>query len=115
MEIHQKAYNGVVLLELVGRLDAPAAPDAEREFNELVAAGKTQILLDLTGVEYISSGGIRIIIMLDRACKKEGGELKICGMSPFVRQVFEISNLLQLFEVTGGIEEGLRTFGVKFA
>ena len=98
------------MIALRGRFDAPAAPDAERVFKELLQQGMTQAVLDLSEVEYISSGGLRVIIMLTKALEKVHGNLKLCGLSPFVSEVFKITNLAKRYEIAATRDEALALF-----
>lgn len=93
MEVRRTEQNGITLLSLHGRFDAAAAPDAESTFRDLINDLPDRVVLDLADVEYISSGGLRVIIMLAKALEKSGGELRLCSLSPFVSEVFELTNL----------------------
>lgn len=110
MEISWDEHNGVSVVALRGRFDAPAAPEAESAFKDVLNQGAKQVLLDLSGVEYISSGGLRVIIMLTKALEKSNGDLKLCGLSPFVSEVFKITNLSKRYEICVTREEGLAAF-----
>ncbi|MDZ4860263.1 MAG: STAS domain-containing protein [Candidatus Hydrogenedentes bacterium] len=110
MEINHEIINGIQVITMRGRFDAPAAPDAERLFKELLQHGMTRVILDLTGVEYISSGGLRVIIMLTKALEKIQGDLKLCGLSPFVSEVFKITNLARRYDICPTRDEALALF-----
>ena len=112
MEIVYEPLDRVSVVSFRGRFDAPSAPEAERKLRELLDSGMSKVLLDLTAVEYISSGGLRVIIMLTKALEKINGELKLCGLSPFVSEVFKITNLAKRYEICATREEALVTFGV---
>jgi anti-anti-sigma factor len=71
------------------------------------------VLVDLSGVEYISSGGLRVIIMVSKALERINGTLKLCGLTPFVSEVFEITNLSKRYEICTDRQEGLAAFGVQ--
>lgn len=110
MEIHHEKHSDVLVVALNGRFDAPSAPEAERVFKTFLQDGVTSVLLDLSGVEYISSGGLRVIIMLTKALEKVQGTLKLCGLTPFVSEVFDITNLSKRYEICATREEGLAAF-----
>ncbi|HRI88063.1 MAG TPA: STAS domain-containing protein, partial [Candidatus Hydrogenedentes bacterium] len=106
-------HNGVDVISMRGRFDAPAAPDAERMLKELLQHGMTRVVLDLSEVEYISSGGLRVIIMLTKALEKVNGDLKLCGLSPFVSEVFKITNLSKRYDICSTRDEALASFSVS--
>lgn len=110
MHITVSEQDGVRVIALAGRLDAPAAPEAQEAFAAALVDKPARILVDLGGVEYVSSGGIRAIIMLMRGCEEAGTALKLCGLSPFVKQVFEISNLIRIFDIYPSVPEGVAAF-----
>lgn len=111
VDIQREQREGVELLRLLGRLDAVSAPEAEQAFRDVLSEGSEYVLVDLSEVEYMSSGGIRAMIMFSRGLSSRDGRLKLCGLSPFVKQVFEISNLNQVFEIYPTPEDGLAAFG----
>lgn len=111
MQIRRQAENGITVVILEGRLDATAAPEAQRAFSDVLTEGVRHVLVDLSGVEYVSSGGIRAIVMLYKGVERENGEVKLCGLTPFVAEVFEITNLKAMFEICTTREAGLRSFG----
>lgn len=111
MQIQQRVERGVTVIALTGRLDAPSAPEAQRTFSQaLDGAHAPRILLDLSGVEYMSSGGIRALIGLLKSVERKGGVLKLCGMTPFVEEVFDVSNLSRLFDIHPTREQALTAF-----
>ena len=110
MEISHHKVNDISVVELRGRFDAPSAPEAEMAFQEYLQDGTRKVLLDLDGVEYISSGGLRVIIMLTKALEKVDGALKLCGLTPFVSEVFEITNLSKRYQICATQKEGLAAF-----
>lgn len=113
MEINQHRVGGVAVVTLEGRFDAPAAPEAESAFKDCLSDGTTQVLVDLSGVEYISSGGLRVIIMVTKALERVNGTLKLCGLTPFVSEVFDITNLSKRYEICQDRQAGLAAFGVQ--
>jgi len=110
MEIHHEIQNDIQIVTMRGRFDAPAAPDTERLFKDLLQQGMTRVILDLTDVEYISSGGLRVIIMLTKALEKVKGDLKLCGLSPFVSEVFKITNLAKRYDICANRDQALSLF-----
>ncbi len=113
MEIRHHKTAGVAVVTLSGRFDAPSAPEAEDAFKGYLQDGTKKVLIDLSGVEYISSGGLRVIIMVTKALEKVNGTLKLCGLTPFVSEVFEITNLSKRYEICEDQRAGLTAFGVQ--
>jgi anti-anti-sigma factor len=99
MQISREATDDVLTLSLTGRLDELATTDVEQAFTKALNEDSKGIIIDLAGVEYISSSGLRILLMLSKAMKKQQRPLRLCSLSPFVAEVFEISNFSAMFEI----------------
>jgi len=108
-EMKFAAEGGGLVAELSGRLDARPAPDFERD--ALAAADGLErergMLLDLSRLEYISSAGLRSILLLARRLSGSGGRVVLCGMSGVVKEVFDISGFDSFLAVAVGRDEGL--------
>lgn len=109
MEIAHRIEDEITVVSLRGRFDAPSAPDAEAVFKRLMQDSVSRVVVDFSGVEYISSGGLRVIIMLAKALEKTNGQMVLSGMNPFVSEVFEITNLATRYRIVPSCEDGIRT------
>lgn len=81
-------------LALSGRLDGLSSPELEQQVNALLASGVRTLTLDLAGLEYVSSAGLRIFIIAAKKLKASGGSAQFISLTPAVRDVFHISGLL---------------------
>jgi anti-sigma B factor antagonist len=91
---------GVSVLRVSGYVDTTTSPELERRMQALLREKRYHIVVDLTRVEYISSAGWGIFISEIREIREHGGDLKLAGMVPDVREVFdllEFENILQAF------------------
>ncbi|MBW2284620.1 MAG: STAS domain-containing protein [Deltaproteobacteria bacterium] len=91
MEIDISKENEAVLVTVKGRMDAVTSPDFQENLEGLVANGERRIVVDCQGLEYISSAGLRSILIISKSLKNEQGELALFGLNDMVREVFEIS------------------------
>ncbi len=80
----------VDILGLAGRLDAGAAPEAEKALRGLLEAGTMRLLIDLRGLDYISSAGLQVILLAARSTEAEGGRLALCGAGQYVLEVLQV-------------------------
>ncbi|MEO8010706.1 MAG: STAS domain-containing protein [Dokdonella sp.] len=86
------------VLALTGRLDTDTSADLELALMDLLQAGQTRFVIDLAGVGYVSSAGLRVLLMLGK--KVDGsGELKLAALNPSVKQVFDVAGFTQLFSI----------------
>ncbi|MCF0166306.1 MAG: STAS domain-containing protein [Bacteroidales bacterium] len=86
-------------LVLEGRLDTPSAPQVEQDIKPLYGDGLETLLIDCSAMKYISSSGIRIIISLYKFFSKKGGEVIVKGLTPEVKEVFDMTGLLDIFKI----------------
>lgn len=99
IQITQEQQDGVRILALSGRLDTETAADVELTLQDLLAAGENRFLFDLSGIGYVSSAGLRVLLGLAKKLDGGKGELKLCGMNASVRQVFDMTGFSKLFAI----------------
>lgn len=104
MEIRVTEQDGISVLALSGRMDATTTPEFEYAVKELPAGG-ILLLIDMAGLEYISSAGLRGILGLVKAVKAASGRLAFCALQPMVAEVFRISGFTAMLTVRGTREE----------
>ena len=97
MTINVKRDFELVTLEITGRLDTTTAPNLESVVNELLDDAK-ELVFDMSGVEYISSAGIRVLIGTYKKMNLNQGTMRIEKANDLVREVFEMTGLLDLLE-----------------
>ena len=110
MEITEKTMNDVEIVFLNGRLDAYNSNLVEKKLDELINSGKIKMVADLSGVEYISSSGLRVMLSSLKKLNKLGGTLKLSSLQPYVREIFEIAGFTQLFQIYDSEEEAATSF-----
>ena len=99
MELTVDKQTQATIVAAKGKLDAAGAPELETRCKALIQEGATRLLLDFAQVEYVSSAGLRSLLVLAKAVKSAGGGLALCGLVPAVRDVMSISgfdNILPL-------------------
>ncbi|MFK8252755.1 STAS domain-containing protein [Ancylobacter terrae] len=88
----------------VRRLDSASSPAFEEEINARLAGGARDLVIDFSGVDYISSAGLRVILVAGKKLKAAGGRLALAGLRDNCREVFEISGFVALFPVFDTVE-----------
>jgi anti-anti-sigma factor len=105
--VEQTQVAGQVVLIVSGRMDAESAPQFEEKCSACIAEGLTGLVVDLGELTYISSMGLRSFISVAKTLQEKGGALRICHLKGLVKQVFEITGLLELFRVYESVEAAL--------
>ena len=110
MNITTTEVEGITIAAFEGNLDTNTAPDAEELLGELLEKGVTKILVDFTTLDYISSAGLRVLLVTTKRLGGTGGSMRLCGLNETVDEVFEISGFSTIFSVFGTRDEALEGF-----
>jgi len=110
MQISVKTTNEVKVLAFEGRLDTQTSPDAQQQLIQLIEAGSTKILVNLEKLDYISSAGLRVLLLVAKKLKANAGELRICSLNAVVKEVFDISGFNMILSVSAKESEALEGF-----
>lgn len=93
-----KEIDGNMVAILEGRLDTAASPETEKAMQPLFDCENKDIILDCTKLDYISSSGLRIFLMVLKNTKPKGCHVYIQGLNDDLRQVFAMTGFTNLFE-----------------
>ena len=97
MEI-KKAKNGSAMsIGVVGRLDTTTAPQLEKELKESLD-DVTELTMDLSALDYISSAGLRVLLSAQKAMQKKGS-MKVTGVNETVMEVFEVTGFVDILNI----------------
>ncbi len=107
MDIADARQRGVDVLAPAGRVDTTTVPALESRLAPLLAGAHPRIVIDFSAVEYISSAGLRILLVAARRVQESGGGLVLCGMGSAVRQVFYLAGFLPLFTIRDTREDAV--------
>ncbi len=110
MEIAIQDFERVAVVSVNGRVDSATAPELEARLRALVDAQKTQIVLDLKDVEYMSSAGLRAMVSTLKAVKRVNGDLRVSSPSPRVEEVLRLAGLTSIFSIHATQEEAVASF-----
>ena len=107
MEINHTNIDKVPIVSVSGRIDGATYKDLETILNELIDQNNSEIVLDLEGVVYISSVGLRVLLAAQKKVRPKNGAVKLVSLQPFVREVFEITGIIKLFSTYPNQREAL--------
>ena len=97
MTIEIKKNNQETILEIVGRLDTITAPALDKTINEDIGDTKN-LVLDVKGMEYISSAGLRVLLSAQKKMQKIGS-MKVTGVCEEVMEVFEMTGFADILVI----------------
>lgn len=97
--LHISSENGLSIIRLEGYLDAHTAPQFEQAVQSEIDAGRYRIIVDCEKLTYISSAGLGVFMSFIEEVREQGGDIKICGLTPKVQQVFDILGFPDLYDI----------------
>ena len=107
MEIEKRREKKFMVVSVKGRADALTAPELEKNLLETIAGGEKRLLMDLSGLQYISSAGLRSLLVLAKKLKSEHGAILFTGLHGPVDEVFKISGFYSIFKICDSLETAL--------
>ena len=105
LSISSSQIQDSLVITLEGRIDAATAKELEPYAIARLEEGARKLVLDLSRVNFISSAGLRAILLISK--KMESGAVKLAGLNNALRDIFDISGFSNLFVLTATVEEAL--------
>lgn len=100
MEITTTQYKHCDLLQVTGRIDSATAPKLAEAFAKITDNGRFKIVMDMEKVDFISSAGLRVLISVQKTCKRYNrGELVLAAMPDFIVNVFDLAGFTTIFKI----------------
>ncbi len=110
MEVTVKEVNEISVMMFEGNLDTNTAPQAQEKIDQLIDGGSSKVLINFESLNYISSAGLRVLLVTAKKLKASSGDLKICGLNQTVQEVFDISGFSSILSVVATEEDALTGF-----
>ncbi len=105
IRMEKRSDRAVVTVE--GRLDTLTAPELESKVLELIHEGQHRVILDLSQLEYISSAGLRTILVAAKQAQANGGDICCCGLNGVVKRVFDVTGFSSMIPVFDSVDSAL--------
>lgn len=103
-------YKRAALITISGRVDSSNASQLEEVLTNVVDEGQKNLVLDLSGLDYLSSAGLRHLVGTLKECRKRGGDLRIADPSERVDEVLRMAGLKSLFATYGDTTSAVGSF-----
>lgn len=110
MNIREEKNNDITICALEGEVNINTSPELRKKFMSIIEANEKKILIDLTNVSYLDSSGLATFIEILQRLKKINGRLRFCNINERVRNILEVTKLVNLFEIFESREEALKGF-----
>jgi anti-anti-sigma factor len=99
MEFVQTQSGDVVIVKLVGRFDGGNAHTVEQSVAGVLDRGASRLVIDLSNLEYVSSAGLRVLLIVANRIQRTDGKLAVFGLNGGIRAVFSISRFDKIFPI----------------
>lgn len=115
MEFAHERAGEVAIVKLAGRLDSSAAQSAEESFARMLGDGAPQpaprLAIDLSRLDYISSAGLRVLLVVAKKVQQAKGKMVLFGLIPNVREVFAVSGFDKIFAIQSDAAAAVAALG----
>lgn len=107
MQITTTNEAGASVIRVEGSMDAISVAEFDAEWKKVIEEGSTRVVVEMSGLEYISSAGLRGILMLAKTTKMKGVALAFAGMRDMVSDMFKLSGFLTILSVHPDVPSAL--------
>ena len=108
VQIHTNKEGNGTVVQLQGKVDATSAPSVEQALVGVIDQGEKRLVLDCAGLDFISSAGLRSLLLAVKKMKAAGGGISLAALQPNVKEVFDISGFSALFTIHGSRADALK-------
>jgi anti-sigma B factor antagonist len=108
MEIKEDQVDNQIVVSLTGRIDSTAAVEFEEKLIQIIDSGRNTLVIDFKNIQFISSAGLRVLLLAAKKVKPYGGKIILCEMSKDVREVFDISGFSTIFDIRDNVDEAIK-------
>ncbi|MCF8259456.1 MAG: STAS domain-containing protein [Melioribacteraceae bacterium] len=104
MDITEQKNGKYFILGIAGRLDASTAGAFEQMLMKTIEAGEKDILVDFSNLDYISSSGLRVLLMGAKKLKGNDAVLNLCALKDHIKEVFDIAGFTPVFSIKPNVD-----------
>lgn len=108
VQIHTNQESNGTVVQLQGKVDATSAPAVEQALIGVIEKGEKKLVLDCAALDFISSAGLRSLLLAVKKMKAAGGTISLAALQPHVKEVFDISGFSSLFTIHASRADALR-------
>jgi anti-sigma B factor antagonist len=109
MVITHDKQGDIDVVSISGRLVMADAPEARASFNKLIEAGTRKLVVDLSGITFIDTSGLSVLISAYKLVRAGDGRMVLCGIPTAVRTLLELTRLNEIFELFASTDAALAT------
>ena len=109
LELQADQIEGVLVVSVAGRVDGLNAQEFHENLDKEIAGSENPVVLDLEGLSYISSAGLRSILLIAKTLQGRNTRFMLCSLSAPIREIFEIAGFDKIIDVLGTRSDAIAT------
>ena len=102
MQIQERTEGEWSILSVAGRVDSHTAPELDAAFRQLLDRGDVRLELEMSGIQYLSSAGLRVLLATLKEVRAASGDLRLRSPRDNVKEVLDLSGFSDLFTILSG-------------
>ena len=107
LNISTERQGGALIAVAEGRVDGANALEFHEALEAAINPDDTGMVLDFEGISYISSAGLRVVLLVAKTLQKQSAKMAVCSLSESIREIFEISGFDKIIPVHGSRSDAL--------
>lgn len=107
MEIVFDTINEATVAAITGRIDSTTAKELESKLIPMISSGTRKLVVDFAKVDFISSAGLRVLLLVAKKLKQAEGKIALCCLKDTIKEVFDISGFSSIIPIFPGRDEAL--------
>lgn len=110
MEVSISTENNINIVAATGKIDSNTSGKFEEAVVKLIDEGALHLIINFENLDYISSAGLRILLLGLKKLKGKDGKIILCALKPHIKEVFEIAGFNSIFTIVETLEEAKEKF-----
>mgnify|MGYP001544231261 CR=1 FL=1 len=99
LQYSSSKHDDITLITISGSLDAETAPKFSKKLQGEIEKGSKKVLCNLENIEFIASAGLGVLISANQSLQKNGGEIRLAGLSDKITKIFKVMGFINLFKI----------------
>lgn len=108
MEIKKNKLGNFLVIDLPGRLDTSNYQELEKSLIGVIDQGEKDIVINCSGLNYISSSGLRVFLIALKKLSSSGGRFHLCSLQDNIQEIFEIAGFTTIFTIFSTLDEAVK-------
>jgi anti-anti-sigma factor len=113
MNINHVKDGEISIIKINGLLDADTAPAADKTIKKILEGNCLQMLFDFSALDYLASGGLRVILGAIKELRRKEGQAVLCSLPNLVKEIFEVSGFNSVVPIAKSVESGIEQLGIN--